>query len=139
MRLLRWPKNITCKPQKYATSDSDILLLAVYLLCCRSDAFDLQSFFALHDLNNDGVLDSSEIEAIYGVHHLESQKKSAGEAAHRAKAQRIVREVLDRMDKNHDGVLSPEEFVAAGFSGLPDFSSLGAEGHHYDEGSCYAL
>lgn len=101
-----------------------------------SDAFDLQSFFALHDLNSDGLLDKEEIEAIYGVHHLDSQKKSPDEAAHQAKAQRIVTEVLAKMDTNRDGVLSPEEFNAAGFEGLPDFSSLGAEGHHYDEGSC---
>lgn len=86
-------------------------------------------------MNGDGVLDTSEIEAIYGVHHLDSQKKSPDEAAHSAKAQRIVREVLVKMDTNRDGLLSPEEFVAAGFAGLPDFTELGAEGHHYDEGS----
>lgn len=96
----------------------------------------MQSFFALHDLNSDGILDQAEIEAIYGVHHLDSQKKSPDEAAHQAKAQRIVREVLQKMDKNRDGVLTPEEFISAGFAGLPDFSELGAEGHHYDEGSC---
>lgn len=111
------------------------MLPATRSFCLCSDAFDLQSFFALHDLNSDGVLDSSEIEAIYGVHHLDSQRKSLDDAAHRAKAQRIVKEVLEKLDKNHDGVLSIEEFTAAGFSGLPDFTSLGAEGHHYDEGS----
>lgn len=118
-------------------SGGDALRPATYPLCPCSDAFDLQSFFALHDLNGDGILDSEEIEAIYGVHHLDSQKKSPDDAAHRAKAQRIIREVLEKMDKNKDGVLSPEEFIAAGFSGLPDFTSLGAEGHHYDEGPRY--
>lgn len=101
----------------------------------NSDEFDLQSFFALHDLNRDGILDAAEIEAIYGVHHLDSQKKSPDEAAHAAKAKKIVQEVLAKMDTNKDGVLSPAEFTAAGFEGLPDFTSLGAEGHHYDEGS----
>lgn len=105
----------------------------------NSDAFDLNSFFHLHDLNNDGKLDSAEIEAIYGVHHLDSQKKSPDEAAHQAKAQRIVMEVLSKMDTNRDGFLSPEEFAAGGFAGLPDFTSLGAEGHHYDEESEFFL
>ncbi|KAF8313994.1 hypothetical protein DL93DRAFT_2080450 [Clavulina sp. PMI_390] len=103
------------------------------------DVFDLQSFFSLHDLNSDGILDADEIQAIYGVHHLDSQKKSPDEAAHQAKAQRIVREVLAKMDTNKDGMLSREEFEAAGFEGLPDFSALGAEGHHYDEESEFFL
>jgi nucleobindin len=99
----------------------------------------LKSFFALHDLDSNGVLDASEIEAIYGVHHTESQKKSPDEAAHAAKARTIVQQVLEKMDTNRDGVLSPEEFEAAGFEGLPDFSSLGAEGHHYDQESEFFL
>jgi len=103
------------------------------------DAFDLNSFFSLHDLDSNGFLDASEIEAIYGVHHTDSQKKSANEEAHAAKARIIVAEVLKRMDKNGDGILTMEEFSAAGFSGLPDFSSLGAEGHHYDEESEFFL
>lgn len=58
-----------------------------------SDTFDTQSFFQLHDLNrcvcsacqpkarsnvscSDGFWDREETEAIYGVHHVYSQKKS---------------------------------------------------------------
>lgn len=36
------------------------------------------------------------------------------------------------MDKNGDGKVTPEEFEAAGFKGLPSFDDIGAEGHHYD-------
>ena len=104
-----------------------------------SDSFDVGAFFSLHDLDRDGKLDAAEIEAIYGVHHTDSQKKSPNEAAHTEKAQRIVREVLAKMDTNRDGVISLEEFEAAGLEGLPDYTSLGAEGHHYDEESEFFL
>lgn len=36
------------------------------------------------------------------------------------------------MDTNKDGKITPEEFVAVGLEGLPNFDELGAEGHHYD-------
>lgn len=59
-----------------------------------SDSFDARSFFQLHDLDRyvvsmqstlycsdqvvcrDGLWNKEEIEAIYGVHHVYSQKKS---------------------------------------------------------------
>ncbi|KAF8337071.1 uncharacterized protein EI90DRAFT_2968818 [Cantharellus anzutake] len=103
------------------------------------DSFDVGAFFSLHDLDRNGVLDAAEIEAIYGVHHTDSQKKSPSEAVHAAKAQRIVREVLAKIDTNRDGVISLEEFEAAGLAALPDYSNLGAEGHHYDEESEFFL
>lgn len=36
------------------------------------------------------------------------------------------------MDTDGDGVVSEAEFLAVGLEGLPDYSALGAEGHHYD-------
>ncbi|KAF9003770.1 hypothetical protein BDZ89DRAFT_1080858 [Hymenopellis radicata] len=96
------------------------------------EAFDLKSFFQLHDLNRDGVWDKEEIEAIYGVHHVYSQKKSKDDIEHQKKADTIVKVVLDRLDKNHDGKITVEEFGLVGLEGLPNFDSLGAEGHHYD-------
>ncbi|KAJ7024388.1 precursor to secretory protein Ssp120 [Mycena alexandri] len=102
------------------------------------DSFDLRSFFQLHDLNRDGYWDKEEIEAIYGVHHVYSQKKSkAGrlqddDEEHQKKADHISGTVLNLLDKNRDGKVSPEEFEAVGLDGLPNFDSMGAEGHHYD-------
>ncbi|KAF9225320.1 hypothetical protein BS17DRAFT_700729 [Gyrodon lividus] len=96
------------------------------------DSFDLESFFQLHDLNRDGFWDREEIEAIYGVHHVYSQKKSKDEIEHQKKADHIVNTILKVMDKNGDGKITPEEFKAAGFQGLPSFDDIGAEGHHYD-------
>ncbi|KAH9929731.1 uncharacterized protein B0H18DRAFT_995999 [Fomitopsis serialis] len=97
-----------------------------------SDSFDPPSFFQLHDLNR-------EIEAIYGVHHVYSQKKSKDEVAHQEKADLIVRTVLEKLDKDKDGKISLKEFLDVGLDGLPNFDKLGAEGHHYDVESEFFL
>ncbi|KAG8900279.1 hypothetical protein FRB99_006147 [Tulasnella sp. 403] len=103
------------------------------------DAFDLESFFRLHDFDQDGYWSSEEIEAIYGVHHPYSQAHSPDKPSHDSKAKTIVDSVLKLLDKNADGFVSLEEFEAVGLDGLPDFSSLGAEGHHYDVESEFFL
>lgn len=97
--------------------------------------FDLASFFSLHDLNRDGILDRSEIEAIYGVHHSLSVKHSANYETHDAKADLIVNAVLAKLDKNNDGLITKSEFIAGGKDGLPSFPEFGenALGHHYGE------
>jgi len=96
------------------------------------DNFDVGSFFALHDLNRDGFWDREEIEAVYGVHHIYSQKKSKDDEEHKRKADQIVNTVLAAIDKDGDDRISLEEFSAVGLDGLPNFDNLGAEGHHYD-------
>jgi len=96
------------------------------------DSFDLRSFFHLHDLNSDGFWDKEEIEAIYGVHHIYSKKKSQDDIEHQKKADTISSAVLTLLDTDKDGKVTPEEFEAVGLDGLPNFDSLGAEGHHYD-------
>jgi len=103
------------------------------------DQFDLESFFQLHDLNRDGTWDREEIEAIYGVHHVYSQKTSKDEIEHQKKADLVVDTVLKLVDSNKDGVITPEEFSAAGLKGLPNFDDIGAEGHHYDVESEFFL
>jgi len=103
------------------------------------DTFDVLSFFHLHDLNRDGVWDAEEIQAVYGVHHVYSQKKSKDEAEHQQKADQIVKTVLERLDLNKDGVIQPEELEQVGLNGLPNFEDLGAEGHHYDVESEFFL
>lgn len=40
--------------------------------------------------------------------------------------------MLQRLDLNGDGLVSPEELEKVGLDGLPNFDGLGAEGHHYD-------
>ncbi|KAK7686625.1 hypothetical protein QCA50_010225 [Cerrena zonata] len=103
------------------------------------DSFDVGSFFALHDLNRDGVWDREEIEAVYGVHHLYSQKKSKDEIEHQKKADHVVNTVLNILDKDGDGNVNLQELEAVGLDGLPNFEELGAEGHHYDVESEFFL
>ncbi|KAL0951842.1 hypothetical protein HGRIS_008503 [Hohenbuehelia grisea] len=103
------------------------------------DSFDVRSFFQLHDLDRNGVWDKEEIEAVYGVHHIYSQKKSKDDIEHQRKADHIVDAVLQKLDANKDGVISPEELEEAGLDALPNFESIGAEGHHYDVESEFFL
>ncbi|THG95917.1 hypothetical protein EW026_g5827 [Hermanssonia centrifuga] len=103
------------------------------------DSFDVGSFFQLHDLNRDGIWDREEIEAVYGVHHVYSQKKSKDEVEHQKKADHIVDTVLSLLDKNNDAKITLDELKAVGLDGLPNFEDLGAEGHHYDVESEFFL
>ncbi|WFC98080.1 hypothetical protein MYAM1_000802 [Malassezia yamatoensis] len=99
--------------------------------------FDLASFFSLHDFDRNGLLDRAEIEAIYGVHHSLSRKHSPNAEVHDEKADKIVREVLRRLDTNRDNLITKKEFLAGGPNGLPLFPEFGKHtlGHHYDEES----
>ncbi|TBU62154.1 precursor to secretory protein Ssp120 [Dichomitus squalens] len=103
------------------------------------DSFDVPSFFQLHDLNRDNRWDKEEIEAVYGVHHVYSQKKSKDDVEHQKKAEYIVSTVLKRLDKNGDETITLDELEAVGLDGLPSFDELGAEGHHYDVESEFFL
>jgi hypothetical protein len=103
------------------------------------DDFDIESFFHLHDLNRDKFWDREQIEAIYGVHHVYSQKKSKDDEEHQKKADHISSTVLKLLDRNGDGRVSVEELKLAGLDGLPNFDDLGAEGHHYDVESEFFL
>ncbi|KAF9524083.1 hypothetical protein CPB83DRAFT_861855 [Crepidotus variabilis] len=103
------------------------------------DTFDTRSFFQLHDLDRNGVWDKEEIEAVYGVHHVYSQKLSKDDEEHQKKAEHIVKTVLEHIDLNKDGLVSPEELEKVGLDGLPNFDGLGAEGHHYDVESEFFL
>jgi len=103
------------------------------------DSFDTRSFHRIHDLDSDGFWDRGEIEAIYGVHHVYSTKKSKDEVEHQKKADHIVNSVLQLLDLDGDGRVSPEELEKVGLDGLPNFNDLGAEGHHYDVESEFFL
>jgi len=103
------------------------------------DSFDIRSFFQLHDLNRNGFWENDEIEAVYGVHHVHSQKQSKDELEHQEKANHIVKVVLERLDLDGDGRITAEELEKVGLDGLPNFEGLGAEGHHYDVESEFFL
>ena len=67
------------------------------------DSFDLPSFFKLHDLNQDGVWDEAEIEAVYGLHHHSIKDKVPEPETRDDRTRGIVESVLVRLDKNRDG------------------------------------
>ncbi|KAK4058424.1 hypothetical protein OIO90_000582 [Microbotryomycetes sp. JL221] len=104
------------------------------------DNFDIQAFFHLHDLNRDGILDTNELESIYGVHH-EKRKSASGVPleVHTQQAKEIVQAVLAKLDTNKDGVLTMREFIAGGVGGLPNFKGVADLGHHYDAEGEYFL
>ncbi|KAK0455822.1 precursor to secretory protein Ssp120 [Armillaria borealis] len=103
------------------------------------ESFDSNSFFQIHDLDRDGYWNKDEIQAIYGVHHVYSQKKSKDDIEHQQKADHIVKVVLEKLDKDGDGRITAKELADVGLSGLPSFDDLGAEGHHYDVESEFFL
>ncbi|OUC39614.1 EF hand [Trichinella nativa] len=82
------------------------------------DAFDMNTFFHLHDTNDDGYLDILELEAlfqkeldrVYGNDHaIEKEEELA----------RLRKHVVEEMDKNHDSLISLSEFL--GEEKSPDF------------------
>ncbi|KIL71409.1 hypothetical protein M378DRAFT_154971 [Amanita muscaria Koide BX008] len=103
------------------------------------DNFDIGSFFQLHDLNRDGKWDKEEIEAVYGVHHVYSQKTSKDDEEHKQKADRVTQGLLDAFDLNKDGVITLDELKKVGLDNMPNFDNIGAEGHHYDVESEFFL
>ncbi|UOH85015.1 hypothetical protein LQV05_001831 [Cryptococcus neoformans] len=65
------------------------------------DSFDLESFFKLHDLDMNGCWDELEIQAVYGLHH-HSLKDKLGRGHADGRAQNIVAQVLEALDKDQD-------------------------------------
>lgn len=90
--------------------------------------FDASSFFALHDFDGDGVWEGQEILRTYGL-----MDESNRDVPHERQKE-IVREILDLIDTDRDGVVSRDEFVhfvdVAG-KALPDMGT--GPGHHGDE------
>lgn len=109
------------------------------------DLYDADSFFKLHDLQNKGVWEASEILYIYGLtrESVVGDGSGMGEHSHQQEVitqsakDHVVRTVLAMMDTNHDQQISIEEwraFIASG-KDLPDFGY--GQGHHLDFESEY--
>lgn len=67
------------------------------------DSFDLNSFFALHDLNTDGQWDEAEIQAVYGLHHHSVKGKMPPDHVD-SRADVVVKKVLEKLDKDKNGM-----------------------------------
>lgn len=55
-----------CGAEARAERDTPTRAVLTRCLTVVQDNFDIQSFFHLHDLNRDKVLDVNELESIYG-------------------------------------------------------------------------
>jgi hypothetical protein len=89
--------------------------------------FDPASFFTLHDYDDNGFWDSSEILKTYGM-----DDPSAKDVSQEQK-DKIVREIMKMFDRNDNHIVEREEWMAVvgeGKGTLPDFG-LGP-GHHWD-------
>lgn len=90
--------------------------------------FDPASFFSLHDYDNSGSWEQSEILKTYGM-----DDPSAKDVPQEKKDE-IIRELMKLMDHNSNGIIEKHEWLQ--FTGedrkgtLPDFG-LGP-GHHWD-------
>ena len=67
------------------------------------DSFDLESFFKLHDLDDDGLWKRPEIEAVYGLHHHTAEKAIPDGGAREGRTRMVVDKVLQKLDTNLDG------------------------------------
>lgn len=86
--------------------------------------FDAGAFFALHDFDNNGVWDGSEIQKFYGLADVSNKDLP------QSKRDEVLNGVLNLMDKNGNGEVERDEwfqFISGGGS-LPDFGT--GPGHH---------
>lgn len=67
------------------------------------------------------------------MHHSTSVKHSPTYEVHDEKANKITSEVMRKLDRDFDGLITKEEFTRAGPDGLPSFEQYGKNvlGHHY--------
>ncbi|KAG5971576.1 hypothetical protein E4U55_001163 [Claviceps digitariae] len=91
------------------------------------DTWDTGSFFALHDYNSDGSWQGEEMMRTYGL--MDPSNKDMPED----KKHELLQQLLRLLDRDHDGVVSGDEF--ADFMGrggtLPDLGT--GPGHHGDD------
>jgi len=79
------------------------------------DSFDPKTFFNLHDKNSDGYLDMYELETFFLTDLDKAYNESDPDTDKRERDEEMERmreQVLQEMDKDHDGLLSMEEFMA---------------------------
>ncbi|VEU22239.1 DEKNAAC103238 [Brettanomyces naardenensis] len=103
------------------------------------DDADVESIFKLHDTRNVNKLSAYDILRMYGLARDEVVGEGNGMGSHdnteivgKELKEKVIKQVLALMDKNHDGEISLEEWKEYSGNGgeFPDFG-LGS-GHEYD-------
>lgn len=78
------------------------------------ESFDPKTFFKLHDKNGDGYLDTYELETFFlgDVDKVYNESDSTTDPKERQEELERMREhVMKQMDKDHDGLVSADEFI----------------------------
>jgi len=78
----------------------------------EADQFAPKSFFKLHDVNSDGLLDEGEIEAIMlkEVEKIYDNTAEGDPIEKQEEMDRMRQHVMKEFDKNHDRMISFQEF-----------------------------
>jgi len=78
------------------------------------EAFDMRTFFNLHDLNSDGFLEQDEVEALFQQELDKVYDKNSPEDDLREREEEMARmreHVYTEMDRDKDGLISLQEFL----------------------------
>eukprot|EP00117_Sycon_ciliatum_P024073 scpid77674/ scgid20295/ Nucleobindin-1 len=76
------------------------------------DSFNVETFFHMQDHNQDGQLDAGEVEGML-VNEVEKIHHDPASAEYHEELLRMRQHVVHEVDKNRDGLLSMEEFLAS--------------------------
>ncbi|KFD53392.1 hypothetical protein M514_05656 [Trichuris suis] len=85
------------------------------------EAFDMKTFFRLHDTNNDGYLDALELEALFQNELDRVYDRKTHFQEREEELTRMRRHVVEEMDKDGDHLISLSEFL--GEEKTADFQS----------------
>lgn len=88
------------------------------------NTFDPRTFFSLHDMNGDGFLDETEVEALFNKELDKSYNASNPDDDMRERDEEMARmreHVFGEVDKDKDKMISLDEFMKA--SEAPDFDN----------------
>ncbi|CDW57296.1 nucleobindin 1 [Trichuris trichiura] len=95
------------------------------------EAFDMKTFFRLHDTNNDGYLDALELEALFQNELDRVYDRKTHFQEREEELTRMRRHVVEEMDKDGDHLISLSEFLGeektADFQSDSDWSVMNPE------------
>jgi hypothetical protein len=94
------------------------------------DSFDDVSFFKWHDIDSDGYLDRRELEMMY--HGMDDEEHMTPKEKYEMRL--VIDQVIAEADKNHDGLVSLQEFLKTleEEDQFEHYDDHDHDHHHYD-------